>query len=277
MRTADDLLAEISDELSRKVSSAVGSVISASPELKVLPGFPFTLMHTDTPVVAGEAKETTRPLPPLYRVDLDARTIDFFLNTPTTTNGDYPVRMRLTNSRQFFFLKVVANVTSVCKTTPGSGPPLNTPGTRFCLNEDVNTVSVTVVSRSSIPEQENPTSTNPAGEEEEGTGWFGINGSVPSGQYTIYLPLVCFNFNEDLPVSWVGDQASRSEYGQKNPMFYLVFSEQGGDSGRLWWSNGKPNSYIDITRGGSPGAFSLGLANPALLDPEYSQYVLSSL
>lgn len=278
MRTADDLLAEISDELSRKVSSAVGALISASPELKVLPGFPFTLMRTDTPVVAGEAIETTRPAPPIYRINPDSRTIDFYLGCAKTTNGDYPVRMSLTNSRQFFFLKIVADVTSVCKTSPGSGPPLNTPGTRLCITEDVTTVSVTVVSRTSIPEQENPTSTNPAGEEEEGVGWGGFYGS-PSGRYTVYLPLVCLNFNDSIPVSWVGDSASRSEYIDKNPMWSYIIdaTELGGISGLLWWSGGRPQGAVEVRRGGDPGALWDTGIFADYLDPEDSQYVLSSL
>lgn len=265
MRTADDLLAEISDELSRKVSSAVGALISASPELKVLPGFPFTLMRTDTPVVAGEATETTRPDPPIYRINPDSRTIDFYLGCAKTTNGDYPVRMSLTNSRQFFFLKIVADVTSVCSDG-------------LCINEDVNTVSVTVVSRTSIPEQENPTSTNPAGEEEEGVGWGGFYGS-PSGRYTVYLPLVCLNFNDSLPVSWVGDSASRSEYIDKNPMWSYIIdaTELGGISGLLWWSSGDPQGAVEVRRGGDPGALWDTGIFADYLDPEDSQYVLSSL
>lgn len=279
MRTADDLLAEISDELSRKVSSAVGALTSASPELKVLPGFPFTLMRTDTPPAAdGEATETTRPDPPIYKINSESRTIDFYLGCVKTTNGGYPVRMGLTNSRQFFFLKVVAEVTSVCRTTEGSGPPLNTPGTRLCINEDVTTVSVTVVSLTSIPEQENPTSTNPAGQEEEGVGWGGFYGS-PSGIYTVYLPLVCFNFNDSLPVSWVGDNASRNEYLDKNPMWSYITSatELGGISGLLWWTNGEPRIAVEVRRGGDPGALWDAGIFADYLNPADSQYVLSSL
>jgi hypothetical protein len=283
MRTADDLLAEISDELSRKISSAVGAFVSGSSELKVQSGFPFTLMYTDTPVVAGEATETTRKRSPIYRIDSDAKKIDFYLNNPTTTNGDYPVRMRCDlKSRQFYFLKVVAKVTSVCKTTPPSGPPFNTPGYRTCYNEDVTTESVTVERHTSIPEQKSPVSTNPAGEEEEGMGWDPYGNEAPygspSGTYTIYLPLVCLNFNKDLPVSWVGDQASRNEYEQKNPMWAsLIFSQMGGDSSKLWWSNGSPYPAYVVTGAGDVAAPSVALAYPAYLDPEDSRYVLSSL
>lgn len=263
MRTADDLLAEVSDELTRKISSAVGSFISGSSELTVQSGFPYSLMYTETPVDAGEAKETTRPNPPIYRIDLDSRTIDFYLGCAKTTNGDYPVRMRITNSRQFFFLKIVADVTSACTDSED--------GDSFCIDEDVNTESVTVVSLDSIPEQKNPT-------EEGGGGWGGFYG-YPSGEYTVYLPLVCLNFSRDLPVSWVGDNASASEYRNKNPMWsHLIYNtELGGISGLLMLSSGQPYVVGGITRGGDPAALWVDGVFADYLDPEDSEYVLSSL
>jgi hypothetical protein len=171
--------------------------------------------------------------------------------------------MSLTNSRQFFFLKVVADVTSACRDSED--------GDSFCIDEDVNTESVTVVSLGSIPEQKNPT-------EEGGGGWGGFYG-YPSGEYTVYLPLVCLNFNDSLPVSWVGDNASSSEYRDKNPMWsHLIYNtELGGISGLLMLSSGQPYVAGGITRGGDPAALWVDGVFADYLDPEDSRYVLSSL
>lgn len=248
--------------------------MSASPELKVLPGFPFTLMHAETPVDV-EGKETTRPEPVIYKINLDSRTIDFFLGNPKTTNGSYPVRMPFSPTlRRFYFLKIVVDVTSVCKTYPGSGPPFNTNPNQVCYTEDANTVSVTVERLTSIPKEKRPVFTNPSTEEEEESGgWTSILG-YPSGQYTIYLPLVCFNFGTTGSVSWVGDY---SEYIRNNGIgFDLIQREWGGDSGRMW-NNGSPFSFQGNIRAGDPAALAMAYKQADELDPEYSQYVLSSL
>lgn len=274
MRTPDDLLAEISDELSRKISSAVGASMSATPSLKVQPGFPFTLVRTGAPEAAPTEALPEKPIPVIYEiVNISGQSfVEFYLGNPTTVNGDYPVRLSInTNGRQFFFLKVVAKVESACICLD-PGPPASWQ----CVETDVTTTSVEVVRHTTIPEQVNPTLEPPCGDSVEGHGWGGFYG-LPSGEYTIYMPLLCLDFTGGPPVSYAGDKLA--EIATKNPMYsdlrdiYLL----GGDSARLLRSNGSPYSAGDTIQSGDPGALFLTGLSAQPLDQDDSEYVLSSL
>lgn len=275
MRTPDDLLAEISDELNRRVSSSVMSLISASPTLKVLPGFPFTLMRVEETPAEDTVEYVEKPLPVMYEVgrsDVAGDFVKFYLGNPTTTNGDYPVRMPLnTRGRQFFFLRVVADVQSACVCLD-PGPPASW----VCVDNDVTTSSVTVMSWSNIPEQVNDIESPPCGDPEDGTGWGNFFGS-PSGKYIVYMPLLCLDFTGGVPVSYASDRLSEIE--SKNPMYTRIRDDalQGGDSTRLWWSAGAPTGAVDAISGGDPGALSVGGLYAVELDPDDSPFILQSL
>lgn len=274
MRTPDDLLAEISDELNRKISSAVGSLRSASPSLKVQPGFPFTLVRQEVQERVVDAEITERPAPVIYEIGSasGADFIDFYLGNPTTTNGGYPVRLDVdTEARQFYFLKLVADVEASC-VCQDEGPPASW----VCVDTDVTTTSVTVERHMTIPEQISPMTSPPCGDDVEGGGWGSFYGS-PSGQYTVYLPLLCLDYTGGTPVSYSGGDLA--EIVSKNPMYVYLRDTalQGGDSSRLWWSDGSAYSVVNTIQGGDPGAVSVGGIYAQALDPEDSEYVLSSL
>lgn len=275
MRSPDELLSKISDELSARITAAVNSSRSASPNLKVLPGFPFTVIRAEKGHVVANDTTEERAAPVIYELGSDANGnyIDFYLGNPTTVNRGYPIRLEYRKTgRQFFFLKVVAEVESSCVCLD-PGPPASW----VCVDEDITTTSVEVVRRTTIPEQENPTTESPCGGDEvEGTGWGSFYGS-PSGKYTVYLPLLCLDFGKRAPLSFAGDKLA--EIISKNPMYpYLRDTAlQGGDSSRLWWSGGLEYSAVNSIQGGDPGALSVAGIVAQPLDPEDSEYVLSSL
>lgn len=279
MKEPNDLLSAVSDELGRRIKALATGVDnglrSASPALKTLPGFPYTLVSLNPETQSEEGEADFRPFPVIWDIvrENGVRYVRFFLGN-ASSGKEYPVKFPLNEAgKQFFFLRVEATVNSVCQCLSDPGDPPE----YICVDEDVVTDNITVITLGSLPAQQNPTVYPPCGSATEGSGWGSFYGS-PSGSYVVYLPLLCFDFTLGFnSVSYISNKLTT--FITKNPQYTQLLTSAflGGDSARLWWSNGSPYSNVDVISAGDPAALSIDGLSAQPLDPGDSPFILRSL
>lgn len=278
MNDPNELLSAVSDELGRRIKALATGVDSglrsASPALKVLPGFPYTLARLEPEEASEEEEAEPRPFPPIWDTisDGDRRYVRFFLGN-ASSGDEYPVRMPLDETgRQFFFLRIEATVTATCQCLQTDPVPV-----WECVDEDVVTDDISVINLEDLPEQQNPTVSTPCGGTVEGYGWGSFYGS-PSGSYVVYLPLLCFDFTGGgESVSYLAGEYAN--FTATNPQYFRIrdFPFLAGDSSRLWFSDGAPYSSINQIGGGDPAALCIANIAAQPLNPGDSPFILRSL